>query len=222
MQLSGVNSQFIFKFPSDFIAADIKEKYEPVLIKNRVVYFDIVSYLNSTIMEISIPGLSISLPTYSALYGKKVHNKPALNMHDINSTFESDIRFRVVDGGINWFLARDIFMNHYLDTDNRWFESLEILVMDNYRDVVYKVRFRDIILTTLSEKRFSYSDNNINVEDFSVSFTFNFLDVFFELEEAEKQLILEKKLATSSKGYNYVVPWPTIEGNDIRKSDRLG
>lgn len=189
MRLNSASGQFVFNLPSDFLPENIAETYIPLLEKNWVQYGNVIDYINSTIKEVSSPGLSIELPSQIRKRGKQINYKPTTNIQDIVTSRQLDITFREVDQGINYWILYDIFQKHYLDTEYvKYVEPFSITAVDIHRDAIYKLSFREIIMVSLSENRFSYNDQAFSEKTFTLTVNFNWYDIEFLLN---KKSILE-------------------------------
>lgn len=185
MRLNSQSSQFIFNLPSDFLPAEILETYKPILEKNWIQYENIIDYLNSTIKSINFPGISFDMPKQILIRGKERQFKPAKNIQDITTTHDLTITFRSVDSDLNYWLMFDIISKHYLDTDNNFIFPFTVTCVDIHRDAIYVIRFYEIILKSLSDQDFNYSQQKVNAQDFTMTFHFNFYDVEFVLDKSK-------------------------------------
>jgi len=145
----------------------------------------VIDYLNSTIKEISSPGLSVDTPIQRIKRGKEINYKPATNINDIMASRELDITFRSVDQDLNYWLLFDMFVKHYLDVESLFVTPFILQAVDIHRDVIYQINFREVILKTQSELRFSYSDQAFSEKTFTMTFSFNFIDIEFKLDESK-------------------------------------
>ena len=75
MRLSSANNQFLFQFPTDFIAIEVDERLKKYMDKNWIPYTDTVSYLNSTLKEIVFPSITYEDSEQIIKYGKKRNGK---------------------------------------------------------------------------------------------------------------------------------------------------
>jgi hypothetical protein len=184
MRLNSASGQFVFNLPTDFVPQEISETYQPLLEKNWVQYENVIDYLNSTIKEVSSPGLSIDTAEQMRMRGKKVNYKPSTNVQDIVSSRQLDITFREVDQGLNYWIMYDIFIKHYLDTEYiKFVPPFTITAVDIHRDAIYDLKFREIILVSLSENRFSYNDQAFDEKTFSLTVNFNWYDIEFKMHQ---------------------------------------
>lgn len=185
MRISSQGSQFVFNLPSDFLSQPVMDTYVPILEKNWVQYENVIDYLNSTIKEISAPGLSVETPTQRIKRGKEINFKPATNVNDIMASREIDITFRSVDSDLNYWILFDMFVKHYLDVNQLFVTPFILQAVDIHRDVIYQINFREVILKTQSELRFSYNDQAFNEKTFTITFSFNFIDIEFKLDNSK-------------------------------------
>jgi hypothetical protein len=185
MRLSSQNSQFIFNLPQAFLKPEIIDTYTPILEKNWVQYENVIDYLNSTIKGVNFPGISFELVKRIEVRGKERFLKPAKNIQDIPTTHDLTVTFRSVDSDLNYWLMFDIMSKHYLDTDNAFLEPFTITCVDIHRDAIYVIRFYEIILKSLSENTFNYSQQKVNAKEFTITFHFNFYDIEFLLNQSK-------------------------------------
>ena len=167
MRLSSQGSQFVFNLPSDFLPTEIINTYKPVLEKNWVQYESVIDYINSTIKAVNFPGIGFEMPKQVNIRGKERQFKPAKNVQDITSTHDLTVTFRSVDSDLNYWLMFDIISKHYLDTENSWVNPFTITCVDIHRDAIYVIRFYEIVLKSLSDNTFNYSQQKVNPKDFA-------------------------------------------------------
>lgn len=185
MRLSSQASQFIFNLPQAFLKPEIIDTYTPILEKNWVQYENVIDYLNSTIKGVNFPGISFELVKRIEVRGKERYLKPAKNIQDIPTTHDLTVTFRSVDSDLNYWLMFDIMSKHYLDTDNAFLEPFTITCVDIHRDAIYVIRFYEIILKSLSDNTFNYSQQKVNAKEFTITFHFNFYDIEFLLNQSK-------------------------------------
>ena len=185
MRLSSQPSQFIFNLPQSFLKPEIIDTYTPILEKNWVQYENVIDYLNSTIKGVNFPGISFDLVKRIEVRGKERFLKPAKNIQDIPTTHDLTVTFRSVDSDLNYWLMFDIISKHYLDVDNAFLEPFTITCVDIHRDAIYVIRFYEIILKSLSDNTFNYSQQKVNAKEFTITFHFNFYDIEFLLNQSK-------------------------------------
>lgn len=185
MRLSSQSSQFIFNLPSTFLPTEILDTYTPILEKNWVQYENVIDYINSTIKSVNFPGISFDMPKQIVMRGKERSFKPARNIQDITTTHELQVTFRSVDSDLNYWLLFDIISKHYLDVENSFLDPFTITCVDIHRDAIYVIRFYEIILKSLSDNDFNYSQQKVSAKEFTMTFNFNFYDIEFLLNKSK-------------------------------------
>lgn len=193
MRLSSLSSGFVFNLPTTFLPQSIIDKYRLVMEKNFIQYENVIDYLNSTILEINFPGLSLDLPEQKIIRGKQINYKPVTNVHDIMSR-ELDVTFRSVDNNLNYFILWDIFIKHYLAVSDgnipsniqyHYINPFTVKNIDLNRDEIYSIYFRELILKGISDNKFSYSNQAYTESTFNLSFKYNWFDIEFSLEPSK-------------------------------------
>lgn len=183
MRISSQNNQFLFNFPTDFIAKEVDERLKRYMEKNWIPYQDTMSYINSTIKEIVFPSISYDGSEQTHKFGKKIEYKPAGNIHDTyNSTL--DITLRSVDSHANYFMMQQIFAEYFNNTRKYYLPWISLFVLDKDGDFLYSVVFREPLLKSLSEVRLMYQAMDVSEQTFTMTFKYLFLDVYWELSES--------------------------------------
>jgi hypothetical protein len=185
MRLSSQPSQFVFNLPSDFLPQEIINTYQPILEKNWVQYENVIDYINSTIKSVSYPGLSLNTPEQNLYHGKVRSYKPATNINDILTNREITVSLRSVDSDLNYWLCVDILSKHYLDVLNLYINPFRLTAVDIHRDAIYEIRFFEIIMSTIGDMTFDYSQQKVNAKEFTINFKFNFIEVEFLLNKSK-------------------------------------
>jgi hypothetical protein len=185
MRLSSISSSFVFNLPSDLLLKEIISTYTPLLEKNWVQYDNVLDYLNSTIKGTDFPGLSIETPFQTLKRGKQRAYKPATNVNDILTSRELNITFRSVDSHLNYMLLYDIFEKNYMDTDNLYVQPFLLTMVDIHRDAIYQIKFKEVILKSLSSIDLMYNNQQISEQTFVLTISFNFIDIEFMLNQSK-------------------------------------
>lgn len=181
MRLSSQNNQFIFQLPLDFLDSDLEKQFKNAMYKNYIPYSNIMSYINSTIKEIVFPNVSFNNVEQIVKYGKVIQYKDSKNIWD-NFTREIDITFRSVDSHLNYFILLQIITKFQLNNELLHIPNFLIQILDKDGDLLYTVKFEDILLKSISEKRLAYNASVISEDTFSITFAYNFVDIIWELD----------------------------------------
>jgi hypothetical protein len=125
------------------------------------------------------------MPMQIRMRGKERHFKPSKNPQDIITNHELTVTFRSVDSDLNYWLMFDIINKHYLDVENQFLDPFTITCVDIHRDAIYVIKFYEIILKSLSDNNFIYSQQKVTSKPFTVNFNFNFYDIEFLLNQSK-------------------------------------
>jgi hypothetical protein len=182
MRLNSQQNHFLFNFPVDLISTEVEERLKKYMEKHWIPYLDPISYLSSTIKEIVFPNITYEGSEQIHRFGKKIEYKPAGNIHDTyNSTL--DITLRSVDSHSNYFMFHQIFDEYYNNTRKYYLPWLNLTILDKDGDYLYSINFRSPLFKSLSEMRLSYQSTDTAEQTFSVTFKFNFIDIYWDLTD---------------------------------------
>jgi hypothetical protein len=185
MRLSSQSCQFLFKFPSDFIAPEVNDRLKNYMDKNWIPYTDPMAYLNSTIKEIIFPSITYEGSEQTHKFGKKIEYKSATNIYDTYAN-TIDITLRSVDSHSNYFMMQQIFAEYWNNTRKYYLPWIQLYILDKDGDFLYAVNFRSPLLKSLSEVRMMYQSMDVSEQTFSITFKYNFIDIFWELSQLEE------------------------------------
>jgi hypothetical protein len=174
-----LNNQFHFTLPDIFIPDELEERYIELLGSKRKLYTRVIDYINSSIQTITFPG--INFPTVSNpqnLKRKKIKWKTVGNIYDLYDETIT-ITFLSVDANINYMIIHDILSNHYLNTDDAYDQNVLITAVDENKDAIYHISFRDVIWTGIGDNTFAYNDQTVQNKTFTVTFVYNFIDFMY-------------------------------------------
>lgn len=193
MRLSAQNNQFVFNFPVDFIEPWLYEQFDKLMVKNFVPYDTVLDYINSTIKEVVMPGMTYEGQQQTLRRGKKVNWKDSKSVFD---TFpgEIDITFRAVDSYLNYFMLVQILTEFYLNNHKHQIELFNLNVLDKDGDLIYTILFREVLLKSIGEIRLGYQQFDIVERSFNVGFKYNWIDVRWNLvsdNRAEEKSIFD-------------------------------
>jgi len=191
MNISTQSNQFHFNLPLDFIPDGYEERYMELLGDKRKLYSTVLDYLNSTIVSITSPG--VTFPTVSnpqILKRKQIKWKTVGNIYDL---FDKTITvtFLNVDSNLNYIIFMDILINHYLNVENPFDESLIITIIDQNRNALYHLQYRGVIWTGISDNNFAFNDQTVQSKTFTMTFEYNFID--FELVSKKTDIITKNR-----------------------------
>lgn len=179
MNNTTLNNQFHFTLPDNFIPDELETRYIEFLGSKRKLYTRVIDYINSSIQSISFPG--INFPTVNnpqILKRKQIKWKTVGNIYDLYDEVIT-VTFLSVDSNLNYMMLHDILTNHYLNTDEAYDQNILITAVDENRDAIYHISFRDVIWTGLGDNIFAYNDQTIQSKTFTATFVYNFIDFMY-------------------------------------------
>lgn len=182
MRISSQNNQFLFQFPTDFLTKEINDRLVRYMEKNWIPYTDPMAYINSTIKEIVFPSISYEGSEQTHKFGKKIEYKPATNIYD-TYTNTLDVTLRSIDSHTNYFMLHQIFAAYYNNTREYYLPWMSLFILDKDGDFLYSVNFRSSLLKSLSEVRLMYQSMDVSEQTFTITFKYNFMDIYWELSE---------------------------------------
>lgn len=206
MQLTTIGNKFVFNLPSDFLPPGVETKWIKFLQKNHVYYATVLDYLSSTIQEVVFPSLNFESPKQTKKFGKEIQWKDAKNIYDSMSK-QVDVVFKNVDGNLNYLIMWDALNSAKLDLDRPNDSNMFMFVVDRYNDVVVQVTFRSVILKGITDVKFSFGESVGDNKTFTVSFTYNYTDVFSPLDS--------KDLLTDDEPVKYNNPIPSEPARQV-------
>lgn len=182
MRLSSQQNMFLFNFPQDFISKEVEDRLKNYMLKNWIPYEKPIDYLSATIKEITFPSINYEGSEQTHKFGKKIEYKPAINIYDTYNN-PLDITLRSVDSHTNYFMLHQIFAEYYNNTRKNYLPWLSLHILDKDGDFMYSVNFRSTLLKSLSDVRLMYQSIDVTEQTFSISFKYNFLDIYWNLNE---------------------------------------
>lgn len=214
MQLTTIGNKFYFNLPSDFLPPNVEAKWLKFLHKNNVLYESVLDYLSSTIQDVVFPAVSFETPAQIKKYGKQIQWKDAMNIYD--SIGKSvDVVFKNVDGNLNYIILWDALNSAKLDVDRQNDADMFMFIVDRYDDVVVQVTFRSVLLKGISDQKFSFGENVGDNKTFSLSFTYNYTDVFSPIDGTD--LLTDDEVPQKERGDTPVPKEPNKQlGADVK------
>jgi hypothetical protein len=180
MILNARNNGFVFIFPPDFFAEEVKEKYKKYYQSLILPYDTIEDFMSSTIQSIEFPGWSMNLAQQTRTRGKKQEYKSSKPIEDLFNR-EFTLTFKMTDAFLNYWIFLDNALN-YINFDNReqTFSPMLMSMVDNQGYMVSNIRFNDPILKAQDSIKFSYSSVTPEFRTFNAKF--QYLDFDLDIE----------------------------------------
>jgi len=181
MRINSQNNQFIFNLPQGIITKEIDDKFQILMDKNLIPYYDVMDYINSTIKDVVFPSLSFDVVEQRKYHGKKITWRESGNISDKFSS-QIDITFRSVDSHLNYFILLEICTRFYLADDPNYIDALTIDILDKDGDLIYTILLKDVLISSLSELRLSYNATEFSEHTFSLQLSYNYIEIIWKID----------------------------------------
>jgi hypothetical protein len=177
MLLNVRQNGFIFNFPPDFFAPEIKEKYKKYYQSLILPYDTIDEFMSATVQSIDFPGWTMDPVTQTRLFGKKQDYKNSTQVVDL-FTREFTITFKLTDAYLNYFIFLENSLK-FLDFSNKTqtFDPMRLTLLDNDDYMVGSIVFKRPILKKQDGFKLSYSTAAPEMKTFTASFGYFDFDI---------------------------------------------
>lgn len=183
--LTTLNNQFEFTLSPSFIPERLEKRYSSLLGAKRKLYRSVIDYINSSILTITMPSFTMDVSSNPQVTKRKeIQYKAVGNVYDMFDKSVT-ITFKNVDSNLNYLMMIDILTNHYMNTKRVYDDNIVVTVVDENRSALYHIQFREVIFTGLSDNTFAYNDAVIGSKTFTMTFTYNFLDIEFVKDKVD-------------------------------------
>lgn len=176
--LPTLNNQFLFDLPDAFVDPELEIRYMKLLKEQRRPFKSVIDYLNSTILDISFPSLTLPTTEQKTKFGMKIvwkGNEPIYNLFDKKGT----ITFMSVDSNLNYLILMNCLTSNYLNTSLVHDPNLVKVMVDQNRKALFFMQYRGVVFTNQEGNKFAYNDQQVSSKTFTIDFTYNFLDFEF-------------------------------------------
>lgn len=172
MILNSRLNSFVFFFPPDFFAPEVKEKYKSYYQSLILPYDTIEDFMSSTIQQIEIPSWSMNPTEQSRIFGKKQGYKNSVPVPDLFQR-KFTITFKMTDAYMNYIIFLDNSLN-FLDFHNskQTDSPMRLSLLSNDGYLVTSIIFKNPILTGQDGVRLSYSSVTPDFKTFNATFTY--------------------------------------------------
>lgn len=168
---------FIFLFPVDYFAPEVKEKYKKYYQSLIMPYDTIDDFMSSTIQQVEFPSWQMQLAQQTRLHGKKQEFKNSTQVVD-NFKREFTITFKMTDAYLNYFIFLENSLK-FMDFENtkQTFDPMELVLLDNQGFMVASIVFKNPILKGQDGLKLSYSSLTPEFKIFTATFQYFDFDI---------------------------------------------
>ncbi len=181
-----LHSQFRFVLPKDFLLPDTREKFESFYRDAGVPYEDMIDYLNSTVVNSKLPGISDPGDLVQQ-QGERTRRHATTRLPEETLDKSLSIDFRLRESYLNWLMLYSNF-NEYLDRrkDHKgrpFMPDVRLEILDSASNVLIEFVYKGIVLMELPALEFSKTDNGILTKDFTLDLAYNDFEVKYHLQK---------------------------------------
>ena len=182
MILNARNNSFLFFFPPDFFAQEIKEKYKKYYKSLILPYDTLDDFMSSTVQQIEFPGWEMTLTNQTRTLGKKQEYKSSKPIEDLFQR-QFTITFKLSDAFLNYFIFLDNALN-FIDFDNRnqALSPMRLSLLNNEGYLVSSIIFNKPILYGQDGIKMSYSSITPDFKTFTAKFNYLDFDISIDFE----------------------------------------
>ena len=70
-----------------------------------------------------------------------------------------------------------------LDTAKQYIPYFHLHILDKDGDVIFTINYKEVLLKSISEQRLSYNVTDFSEKTFTITFTYNFIDIIYKLDD---------------------------------------
>lgn len=183
MILNSRNNLFDFKFPKNFIPAEVAEKYKSYLHKiPGNMLENPIDFINYTIQEINLPGISFEPVTQADNDGTIRYHRGRI---PIQNTIERQftVKFQLLDGYINYWILTDTLLHYYADqTLEKYIPDVKLRILDAEGLGLASIQFEKPIMNSISDLNLNLAENVAEFNTFEINFYYNKFNIKIDLD----------------------------------------
>ena len=190
MLLNALQQNFVINFDPCFFYPEVSDTWMPVLDRMWVPYANLEDFINSQISSINFPGVSTNPPTQNIRLYPNV-KRPGFQMDQL-ITKQLTLSIKTTESYISYFIMRDQFrrflaLGKYVKS--LFMNPLNIsLINDGGYEIVSYV-FKNLTPISISDLQLSYAATLGNFNTFTMTFAFNYYDVYVVNGDGKRELI---------------------------------
>lgn len=178
MNHNSKQDKFIFNFPTEFVPKEINDKYMVFLDNTHKPYNNVLDYINSTIYDVTIPGMSFSTVDQTKIYGKRRTFRGGTSPYDAYSP-DFNINLKNADFIVSYMIIKDCLFYHFIKNKKPFLSEFMVTTLDDEDREMFKLYIKELVPTSQSDTRLGNQLKDENSEIYTISFKYNFLDIEF-------------------------------------------
>lgn len=188
-----IYNSFRFYLPNSFIYDGVREKFDSYFKAVSLPYHDIVDYLNSTIINARLPGLSdpgtrpqVQQFSKEEGSGRTRTFTTALQTKE-SLTKEITISFLLKNSYLNWLICYSQFVAH-LDREEKlmtFLPNVFLQIFDDNDNIIIELIYKEISIKSISDVDFRKQDIGVITREFTMVLAFNDFDLKFNMDKIQ-------------------------------------
>lgn len=193
-------ASFRFYFPQDWLLPNTRSKIDKQLKYNDLPYTTAIDYLNSTIVNSKIPGMS-DPGTAKQVHGKGDTRTFASGLKT-STLLEKTItlNFKVKASYFNWvimYLQQIEYLERKAIDSKPFLPNVYLQIMDDEDNIIIELIYKDIQFRKISDLDFDKQNNGITSRQFTIDLAFNDFEINFLFDKVQSHR------KSSDTEYNY-------------------
>lgn len=173
-------SNFVFNFPKVWFYEPVVDRWKEYYKRQPLPFETVADFVNVSVQSIVFPGFSMDNVSQTKKHGKQIDWKSSKPINDLY-TREITVNFAHVDGYFNyWMLQDNINFFTSFSQEKQYMENLVIRVLDNEGFINSSIILTEVLFVSMSELELSYSSNTPDFKSFSITFSYNYIDIKLE------------------------------------------
>lgn len=178
MLLNSIQQNFVFALNPCWVYPDVQQTWMPVLDRMYSPYRTCEDFINSQIVSVNFPGIQAQTATQQIqLYN--IQKRPGLTMDQLAQKTLT-LTIKTTESYISYFLMRhqfELFLK-LVNIQPLYMAPITIDILNDggYSTVSYV--FKQLTMTSISDLQLNYSQTVGNFNTFTVSFAYNYYDVY--------------------------------------------
>lgn len=178
MVLNNLPQMFVIYFPKNYFYPEVIDQWEGEVKKLAHPYMNVEDFINSQIKSITFPGISTNnVKQQSGQYPiTKRTGKEADALVSKNFTLD----FKLTESYLSWlvlFTQYNLYL-HYINVQCLYWPPIVLELLNDQGFSYFRTVYSQITPKSITEINFSYSAELASYKSFKMSFDFNYIDYY--------------------------------------------
>lgn len=195
MLLNPLSQNFLIWFPNNFFYPEVESIWLPMVRRMALPYRTIEDFINSQITSVNMPGYNDQ--TVNQQKGLYTTSKRSGFMLDQKMEKKLTVQIKLTESYLTWFIWRaqfEAFLNMGQNVKGLFMPPVHMSMLDNEGFEVASVVLSDISLQSIGDLQLSYAAKVGQYTDFSLGFTYNYIDFDYRIDRGNEAAEVFKSL----------------------------